>query len=158
MANTRKQMFLEKINDSTYVTPTPITSEEEILNEIGESGGSGGGFSLISIQAVETADGVVGNPTVDLGGKTINQIKEEVMNGTVYLAKVYYKMYGAPTGMDEVFYVPVDTWYGGIKGHKYAYPTGGVSSTAVLPLHSFALNSELSSIQYKIEKFTLTSA
>lgn len=32
MATTRKQMFLEKLNDSNFSVPTPVTVEEELLD------------------------------------------------------------------------------------------------------------------------------
>lgn len=36
MATTRKQMFLEKIHDSSFATPVPVTVEEEILDGLGK--------------------------------------------------------------------------------------------------------------------------
>lgn len=39
MATTRKQMFLQKINDSNFSTPVPVTVEEQILDGMGGGGG-----------------------------------------------------------------------------------------------------------------------
>lgn len=65
MATTRKQMFLEKINDSSFSAPIPVTAEEKILD------GIGGDVTTIVI------DGTVGNFTIN---KTYAELVESVEN------------------------------------------------------------------------------
>ena len=57
MATTRKQMFLEKIHDSSFATPVPVTVEEEILD--GTSGGGSGVFVVHILDAIWRFDNYV---------------------------------------------------------------------------------------------------
>lgn len=78
MATTRKQMYLEKINDSSFSAPVPVTVEEELLD--GMSGGSGGGNVLIT-----EVKGTGFNRWMDITGA---QLRQAIEDGKTIIARM----------------------------------------------------------------------
>lgn len=93
---TRKQMFLEKINDSSFSAPVPITVEEEILDGI--SGGSGGSSNVMVVTI--TQDGATFS-----ANKTILELKEAISNGTPIIADLQLD------GADEAWILCSSAYY-----------------------------------------------
>lgn len=89
MATTRKQMFLEKIHDSSFATPVPVTVEEEILD------GLGGGVYVVNIVREGTSNNYTYNcdktaeeiyAAVQAGKHVVGILKSQFETNTLFLS------------------------------------------------------------------------